>query len=66
MINGAGKYDDALTLAKESVGANQGILIILDGKNGHGFSVQATKNVINQIPEILENMAKQIRADNQQ
>jgi hypothetical protein len=63
--NGPGKYDKALSKAIKFAGANQGILIIIDGKDGGGFSVQAELDVVKRIPDMLENLAKQIRADNQ-
>jgi hypothetical protein len=38
------------------------ILIILDGEKGSGFSCQADPLTTLQLPEILEGMAKDIRA----
>lgn len=64
-MNGAGKYDKALTKAVEQAKARQGVLLIFDGEHGSGFSVQAELEIIQNLPEVLENMAKQIRADNQ-
>lgn len=64
-MNGAGKYDKALTEAVKHAKARQGVLIIIDGEHGGGFSVQAEKEILQKLPDILENMAKQIRVDNQ-
>lgn len=63
MAIGKGKYDDALTLALKSVDASNGILIVFDGKQGGGFSVQATANIQMAIPTILEETASKIRVD---
>jgi hypothetical protein len=62
MGNGPGKYDSALTMAKQSVDASEGVLIILDGNKGSGFSVQASEETILKLPTILESMSSQIRA----
>ena len=62
MGNGPGKYDEALTLAKQSVDATEGVLIIFDGNKGSGFSVQASEQTIGALPDILESMSSQIRA----
>lgn len=60
---GEGKYDGALTLALDDTEANEGVLIILSGVKGSGFSVQASKEMMERLPEVLEYMAKGIRKD---
>lgn len=65
-MRGPGKYDDACTQARESTGAAGAVLIVLDGDHGYGFSVQVTPEALFRLPEMLEYMAKQIRADLEQ
>ena len=62
--DGPGKYDAVCTVARGMVNAKSCIVIIHEGIFGSGFSVQAEESVIDQLPEMLENMAKQIRATN--
>jgi hypothetical protein len=60
---GAGKYDFALTLALGNAEAEQGVLIVFDGKKGAGFSVQASKEALEGLPQVLEHIAAQVRKD---
>ncbi len=41
MAQGPGKYDDLTTYVREKSGAEAVVVIVLGGKKGHGFSVQA-------------------------
>lgn len=61
--NGKGKYDDACTIARESVDADGAILIILGGNKGNGFSVQAPEHMLRMLPDVLATMAEAIRLD---
>lgn len=65
MAIGPGKYDDVCTKARIETNATGTLLIILDGNKGSGFSCQIDKKEIARlrIPDILENMARQIRND---
>lgn len=63
MTLGAGKYDDLCTYVREQSGAHGAIVIIFGGHKGGGFSVQADMTVQSQIPEILEHVARTMRAD---
>jgi hypothetical protein len=63
MTIGTGKYDFPLTLALGNAEAQQGILLVLDGKKGAGFSVQGTTDAINKLPDMLEHIAAEIRKD---
>lgn len=63
MAVGKGKYDDALTLALEFSYAQEGILVVFNGKGGSGFSVHGSKLRLEKIPEILEHIAKEMRKD---
>jgi hypothetical protein len=62
--NGPGVYDHICTKAREESDADMAIVIIINGCDGNGFSVQARQdNYVFGLPDILENMAKKIRAD---
>lgn len=60
---GAGKYDDLCTEAAKKTDAKGVIMIVLDGEKGSGFSIHATFEILIKLPELLENVAKQIRDD---
>jgi hypothetical protein len=63
MTFGAGKYDAILTEARKAAEADGAILIVLNGKHGFGFSCQADPVATARLPEFLEDIARQIRAD---
>jgi len=63
MATGPGKYDELATQVREQAEAQGVILMVLDGKDGSGFSVQADMATTMALPELLENVAKQIRND---
>lgn len=63
MATGPGKYDNALTEALKNAGATQGVLIVLDGSQGSGFSMQSDLQNMLRLPHLLETMATHIRAD---
>jgi len=61
--DGPGKYDDEATMVRAMTGATQGVGIIVAGGNrGTGFSVQGSEDFIKSLPDILEIMARAIRA----
>lgn len=60
--NGPGKYDAEATVVRERTGAAGVALIIVGGDRGAGFSVQGSARFIAQLPDILEDMARDIRA----
>ena len=62
---GPGKYDDLCTHVREETQAHCAIVIVLGGTRGSGFSVQAELSAQLALPELLEDMAKQIRRDTQ-
>ena len=62
-MNNPGKYDDLCTMVRQAAQAQGAIVIIVNGDKGNGFSVQATQEVLNTLPDMLEYMAKQIRKD---
>jgi hypothetical protein len=59
--NGAGRYDDECTVARTSANATGVLLMVFDGNRGTGFSVQATEAIVNSLPEILDDLAAEIR-----
>lgn len=60
-LDGAGKYDDQCKLVRMSTKADSVLVMVFDGDRGTGFSVQASAAVIALLPEILEDMATEIR-----
>jgi hypothetical protein len=58
---GPGKYDAICTQARESAQAEGAIVIIINGNMGSGFSVQGPADLVQQLPNILQSMASQIR-----
>lgn len=63
MTFGPGKYDAELTAVKRKCGATSAVLIVFDGRLGPGFVCQTTLAQLMSLPEILEGLAQQIRAD---
>jgi hypothetical protein len=64
MSLGPGKYDDLCTYVREQSEAGAAIVIVIGGNKGAGFSCQITDPVImTTLPNLLEHMARQIRAD---
>lgn len=60
---GPGIYDDLCTHVREQTNAKAAIVIIIGGNAGTGFSVQSQGNPIDtRLPDILETMAREIRA----
>lgn len=63
MALGAGRYDSEVTALRERYHADGVVLIVLGGDKGAGFSVQANLLTTLALPELLEDMAAQIRED---
>lgn len=65
MAMGPGKYDDICTMVTKQVGISElggGVaVIVMGGNKGNGFAVQADLRTTLMLPDILEEMAKQIR-----
>jgi len=57
---GPGKYDGLCTQAREGANATGAILIIVEGRWGAGFSVQAPLELLRFLPEFLKGVAKEI------
>lgn len=62
-LNGPGKYDNLCTDVRERSGAVGAVVVIVGGQHGHGFSVQAPPELLASLPQMLEMVAKQMRAD---
>lgn len=63
---GAGKYDDLCTYVREQAGVDGiggAIVMVLGGKLGSGFSVQISIELMNKLPDMLEELAREIRAN---
>jgi hypothetical protein len=60
MPAGAGKYDDVATTARRDTEAQGVVLIVLAGKHGSGFSVQASAEVTFALPSLLRQVADDI------
>jgi hypothetical protein len=63
MTAGAGKYDAVTTKVREETQAEGIILVIFGGNKGDGFSVQATSDILLDLPKMLRSIADQIAAD---
>jgi hypothetical protein len=60
---GPGKYDDLCSEVRIKADARGVILFVIDGSKGSGFSCQADLATTLSLPDILERVAKDIRAD---
>jgi hypothetical protein len=61
---GPGKYDHLATLVREQAGVDGPggvVVIVMGGKLGQGFSMQADLQTTLMLPNMLEDIAKQIR-----
>ena len=61
-FNGPRKYDPECPRAFDETGARCVALIVLGGDRGHGFAVTGELAEIYHLPELLEHMAREIRA----
>lgn len=61
MFNGPGKYNEECTIVRALTGGGV-ILIVVDGKLGEGFEVQATLNHLMDLPRMLRVVADGIEA----
>ena len=63
MTMGPGRYDELCTYVREKAKAEGAIVIVVNGDKGSGFSCQADLASTLMLPDLLEMMARQIRAD---
>jgi hypothetical protein len=66
MALGPGKYDEICTAARIAAGARGIVLIVIEGKRGHGFSLQAEEGWEKAIPGLLRKMADDIEKDQEE
>ena len=59
-IGPKGKYDSVLQDVVKATGCNSAILLVFDGKQGQGCSVQLSQTLFNKVPAILRVMADAI------
>ena len=63
-MNGPGKYDEYATVVREHTEADGVILIVIEGNQGSGFSVQSVTPGLNEkLPELLRHLANEIEQD---
>lgn len=60
---GKGRYDDVCTEVRKSTKADGVMLMVFNGRDGSGISMQATPAMMMILPDILEGMAADIRKD---
>ena len=66
MPEGKGKYDDLCSYVREKSESVLAAVIVLGGKHGNGFSCQTFDPEFQfLLPEMLEDVARTIRAENQ-
>lgn len=59
---GPGKYDPLCTYVREEADALAAIVIVMHGKHGNGFSIQAHENMPPaEIANLLEQVVKELR-----
>ena len=63
MAIGPGKYDDLTTIVSRRSAARGVIVMVIDGKRGSGFSVQATAEITAALPALLREVADRIERD---
>lgn len=68
MPMGAGKYDELCSYVSEQAGISPvtgggAIVLVLGGNRGSGFSCQVDFRTSRLLPGILEEVARQLRAD---
>ena len=60
MAIGPGKYDRTTTMVRNVTQARGVVVIVVDGLRGSGFSVQATADIVKDLPNLLRHVAEQI------
>jgi hypothetical protein len=63
---GPGKYDDLCTYVREQAGIRDSggvVLIVVGGDKGPGFCCQSDLKTMLLLPDMLEDLVEQIRAD---
>lgn len=65
-FGGPGKYDDLCTYVREKSQARAAAVLVFGGNKGGGFSIQGDLLTIFTLPEMLEDMARSIRKQQQE
>lgn len=60
---GPSKYDDLCTAVREKVNAEGAVIIVIRGSRGSGFACQVTLPTMEVLPDLLETIARDMRAD---
>jgi len=60
---GPGKYDPVCTYVRNATGAEGAIVIVLDGDQGSGFSVQVPPRYAQVVAGVLRKVADEIAGD---
>lgn len=60
---GGGKYDEVCMKAFKETESQGVLLIVIGGKEGHGFSAVMTREINDAIPGLLRKMADDIESD---
>lgn len=63
MAIGPGRYDDLCTYVRKQAKSKAAIVIVIEGEKGMGFSCQGDLKTMLRLPDILETIAKDMRAD---
>jgi hypothetical protein len=63
MAAGPGKYDRQATAVRELTDAEAVVVIVIGGRHGSGFSVQASLEFAVKLPALLRRVADDIEAD---
>lgn len=64
MPKGPGKYDDVCVEVMEKTQSDCAIILVINGKNGNGFSVNSiSMDIVMDLPLILRHMANLIEDD---
>ena len=63
MAKGPGKYDDICTMVRQEAGSEGALILIFNGNQGNGFSVQGSPETYMELPGILRYVATQIETD---
>jgi hypothetical protein len=59
-LEGVGRYDVECQAAFEACQAQGVLLIVCNGKYGHGFSAIMTPDMADQVPAVLRDVASQL------
>lgn len=60
---GNGKYDHLCTLVRCATGAAGAVVLIIDGDQGSGFSVQVVPDHMAALPDVLIETAEKMRRE---